>query len=101
QACSAFENDAGVPGTTEAGEQTFQVQLSWNATGGSGFVDYSLVYGPNGGTFNALGIKGGGAINICTSGAHTDTFSLPLGDQYTWKIWHADCVNPNACAGCG
>jgi hypothetical protein len=99
QVCSSFApRDAGVD---DAGGPMFSVEISWNAAGGNGFVDYALVYGPNNTVINSQGIVGGSAVNVCTSGAHTETFQLPLGDSYTYKIWHADCVNPNACSGCG
>ncbi len=100
QACSSFPGDAGTPTPDDAGTLKFQVAISWNATGGNGKVNYVLVYGANG-IFNSQGLLGGSPLNTCTSGPVTENFELPLGDTYTYKIWWADCVNPNACAGCG
>ncbi len=105
QACSSFPNDAGAPidgGSGEGGVPKFQVAISWNAAGGNAYVDYVLVYGssPNV-VFNSQGIYGGSPNNVCTSGPYTETFDLPLGDKYTYKVWHAYCVKVNACSGCG
>jgi len=88
-------------GTDEAGTPKFTVTISWNATGGNGKVNYTLAYAPGNQVFNSLGIAGGGAQNVCTSGPVTQTFDLPMGDQYTYKVWWADCIKSNACSGCG
>lgn len=101
QACSSFPNDAGTPVIEDGGEEKFQVAISWNATGGNGKVNYVLVSEPNGASFNSQGIAGGSPLNTCVTAPVTETFLLPLGDNYTYKIWWADCINPNACAGCG
>jgi hypothetical protein len=97
--CSSFSPaDAGVD---DAGNPKFTVTISWNATGGDGKVNYALIYAPGNQIFNTLGVAGGSQQNVCTSGPHSETFELALGDQYTYKIWWADCVKPGACSGCG
>ena len=101
QVCSSFPNDGGAPSVNDAGVEMFDVALSWNAAGGNAYVDYAVIYAPGGGVFNSQGIAGGSPNNICTSGPVTEKLQLPLGDQYTYKIWHAYCVKTNACSGCG
>ena len=101
QVCSYFPNDGGTPSVDDAGVEKFVVSVSWTATGGNGKVNYVLAYGTGGLTYNSAGIAGGGPQNVCTSGAYTETFELPLGDAYTYKIWWADCIKSNACSGCG
>jgi hypothetical protein len=80
---------------------TFSVTLSWTAAGGHAYVDYAFAYGPNGEDYNSNGIVGGAAVNVCTSGPMSQTFELPLGSDYSYKIWHAYCVRDDACGGCG
>ena len=79
----------------------FEVTITWNAAGGNAYVDYIKAYGPSGEDYNSNGVVGGVPINICTSGVISKTFQLPLGSNYTYKVWHAFCVRDDACSGCG
>jgi hypothetical protein len=87
--------------TSYNGGPTFDVTITWNANGGNAYVDYVTAYGSQGEDYNSMGIVGGSHINICVAGPMTVTFSLPLGANYTYKIWHAYCVRDDACSGCG
>ncbi len=87
--------------TSYASGPTFTVTISWNASGGNAYVNYVLAYNSMNVAYNGNGVAGGGAINVCTSGPFVQTFQLPLGSGYTYKIWRAFCVRTDACNGCG
>lgn len=97
--CSAGTNGSMVCTSYTSGDK-FTVTITWNAAGGNAYVDYVTAYGM-GEEFNSMGVVGGNAVNICTTGPMTVTFDLPLGSNYTYKIWHAYCVRTDACSGCG
>ncbi|HJZ87197.1 MAG TPA: hypothetical protein VKN99_18615 [Polyangia bacterium] len=94
----------GVNGATLCTSYTsgdkFRVMLTWNASGGNAYVNYATAYNTTG-EFNTMGVRGGSPVNICTTGPVTQTFDLPLGRGYTFKIWRAYCVRTDACSGCG
>ena len=87
--------------TSYSGGPKFTVTVTWSAAGGNAYVDYVTAYGANGEDYNGMGEIYGVAINVCQSGAYSQTFELPLGVGYTYKIWHAYCVRTDACSGCG
>jgi hypothetical protein len=86
--------------TSYSGGDTFTVVLSWDATGGNAYVNYVTAYLADD-EFNAEGVRGGSPVNVCVTAPTSQTFDLPLGRGYTWKIWRAYCVRDDACAGCG
>jgi hypothetical protein len=87
--------------TSDTGGDMFTVTITWNAAGGNAYVDYVTAYGMSNEEINSQGVFGGNAVNICTSGPMSVTFELPVGYEYTYKIWHAYCVRTDACDGCG
>ena len=87
--------------TSYSGGATFEVTVTWNAAGGNAYVDYVTATSAGSATYNSEGVKGGGAVNVCTSGVYSQTFPLPLGLGYTYEVWHAYCVRTDACSGCG
>ncbi|OHA13460.1 MAG: hypothetical protein A3G49_05920 [Candidatus Sungbacteria bacterium RIFCSPLOWO2_12_FULL_41_11] len=75
---------------------TFRADVSWNAFfTGTRYVNYLQIRDSQG-RFVA------GSGNVCNKeGPVSFSYDLPVNNNYRYEIWFADCIDSDACTGCG